>query len=69
MKDKKMIDLTPMVDEIIDHLIECGADTYNESKYMVLMHLAFYGQLQLLEVWKKVFTRADQRRPLLIEMH
>ena len=66
---KEIVDLTPIVDEIIDCLIECGADTYNEYKYMVMMHCAFYGQLHLLKLWEKVFKRADQRRPLLLEVH
>ena len=69
MEDKKVIDLTPIVDEIIDCLIEKGTDTYNEYKYMVMLHCAFYGQLHLLKLWEKVFARANQRRPLLIEMH
>jgi len=69
MKDKKVTDLTPIVDEIIDGLIKFGTDTYNEYKYMVMLHCAFYGKAQLLELWKRVFARADQRRPLLIEMH
>ena len=65
----EIVDLAPIVDEIIDCLIECGIDTYDEYRYMIMSHCAFYGQVHILKLWDKVFTRADQRRPLLLEMH
>ena len=68
-ENKEIVDLTPMVDEIIDCLIECGTDTYDEFKYMIMFYTAFHQQLHLLKLWEKVFTRTDQRRPLLLEVH
>ena len=68
MKYEKIIDIKPMVDQIIDDLIACGIDTYDEFKYMIMAYTAFRGKLHLLKLWEEIFRMADQRKPMLLEM-
>lgn len=62
------MDLKKLIEEVMDALAENGADTYLQFKLMVKASATENGHETVIRLWDKIFTEADSKRPLLLEM-